>query len=138
VIPQVTADATGSHLRELALARRRGVGRQVASTAGYNIASTAAAGLGSIIVARALEPEMRGECAAVTAWFGVALMVGGIGQPTALCFSAIWLAAGLRGLSVRCCLGLQGTARCQAIRCRRVRRAGSARGRVLDRAAARC
>ncbi len=28
----------------------------------------------------------RGEYAAVTAWFGVALMVGGMGQPAALCF----------------------------------------------------
>ena len=48
--------------------------------------SAAAAGLGGIIVARALGPEMRGEYAAVTAWFGVALMIGGMGQPAALCF----------------------------------------------------
>ena len=85
--PQVTADATGRRLRELAsMLRRRGVGRLVARTAGYNVASTAAAGLGGIIVARALGPEMRGEYAAVTAWFGVALMIGGMGQPAALCF----------------------------------------------------
>ena len=84
---QVTADAAGRHLRELASAlRRRGIGRLVARTAGYNVASTAAAGLGGIIVARALGPEMRGEYAAVTAWFGVALMIGGMGQPAALCF----------------------------------------------------
>ena len=84
--PQVTADAPASHLRELASALRRGVGRQVASTAGYNVAATAAAGLGGIIVARALGPEMRGEYAAVTAWFAVALMIGSMGQPAALCF----------------------------------------------------
>lgn len=42
---QVTADAAGSHLRDLASVLRRGVGRQVASTAGYNVASNAAAGL---------------------------------------------------------------------------------------------
>ena len=84
---QVTADAAGRHLRELASAlRRRGIGRQVARTAGYNVASAAAAGLGGIIVARALGPEMRGEYAAVMAWFGVALMIGGMGQPAALCF----------------------------------------------------
>ena len=29
---------------------------------------------------------MRGEYAAVTAWFGVALVVGDMGQPAALCF----------------------------------------------------
>jgi O-antigen/teichoic acid export membrane protein len=84
---QVTADAAERHLRELASAlRRRGTGRQVARTAGYNGASAAAAGLGGIIAARALGPEMRGEYAAVTAWFGVALMIGGMGQPAALCF----------------------------------------------------
>ena len=85
--PQVTADAAGRHLRELASAlRRRGIGRLVARTAGYNVASAAAAGLGGIIVARALGPEMRGEYAAVIAWFGVAITIGGMGQPAALCF----------------------------------------------------
>ncbi len=84
---QVTADAAGRRLRELAsVLRRRDVGRLVARTAGYNVAATAAAGLGGIIVARALGPEMRGDYAAVTAWFGVALMIGGMGQPAALCF----------------------------------------------------
>ena len=84
---QVTADAAGRHLRELASALgRRGIGRLVARTAGYNVASAAAAGLGGIIVARALGPEMRGEYAAVTAWFGVACMIGGMGQPAALCY----------------------------------------------------
>ena len=83
---QVTADAAGRHLRELASALRRGVGRQVAHTVGYNVASAAAASLGSIIVARALGPEMRGEYSAVTSWFGVMFMVGTMGQPGALCF----------------------------------------------------
>ena len=84
---QVTADAAGRHLREFAAAlRRRGTGRLVARTAGYNVAAAAAAGLGGVIIARALGPEMRGEYAAVTAWFGVTLMIGGMGQPAALCF----------------------------------------------------
>ena len=85
--PQVTADAAGKR-RELrsVLLRRHGVGRQVACTACFNVASTVAAGLGGIIVARALGPEMRGEYAAVTAWFGVTLLIGGMGQPAALCF----------------------------------------------------
>jgi O-antigen/teichoic acid export membrane protein len=87
VTPQVTADVAGKRRWELAsVLGRRGVGRLVARTAGYNIASAAGAGLGGIIVARALGPEMRGEYAAVTAWFGVALMIGGMGQPAALCF----------------------------------------------------
>ena len=88
MIPQTTADAAGRMRRELAsvLLKRHGVGRLVARTASYNIASTAAAGLGGIVVARALGPEMRGEYAAVTAWFGVALLIGGMGQPAALCF----------------------------------------------------
>ena len=84
---QVTAGAAGRHLRELASTlRRRSVGQLMARTASYNVASAVAAGLGGIIVARALGPEMRGEYAAVTAWFGVALMIGGMGQPAALCF----------------------------------------------------
>ena len=66
--------------------RRRDVGRQVIHTAGSNLALAAAASLGSIIVARALGPEMRGEYAAVTASLGVMFMVGTMGQPGALCF----------------------------------------------------
>lgn len=66
--------------------RRPGMGRDVAWTAACNVASTASAGLGGIIVARALGPAVRGEYAAITAWFGIILMVGAMGQPTALCF----------------------------------------------------
>jgi O-antigen/teichoic acid export membrane protein len=66
--------------------RRPGFSHTVARTAGFNVASTAAAGLGGIIVARALGPTVRGEYAAITAWFGVAQMVGAMGQPAALCF----------------------------------------------------
>jgi O-antigen/teichoic acid export membrane protein len=74
-------------LREFsATLRRPGLRHTVARTAGFNIGSTAAAGLGGIIVARALGPTVRGEYAAITAWFGVAQMVGGMGQPAALCF----------------------------------------------------
>ena len=65
---------------------RRDFPRTVARTAAFNISATAAAGLGGLIIARALGPAARGEYAAVTAWFGVALMVGGMGQPAALCF----------------------------------------------------
>jgi O-antigen/teichoic acid export membrane protein len=48
--------------------------------------STIAAGLGGILMARTVGPTVRGEYAAITAWFGIALMVGGMGQPAALCF----------------------------------------------------
>ena len=66
--------------------RGPGVGRRVARTAGFNVASVLAAGLGGVILARAVGPAVRGEYSAITAWFGVALMVGGMGQPAALCF----------------------------------------------------
>jgi hypothetical protein len=65
---------------------RRRIGRLVVHTASYSVASAAAAGLGGIVVARALGPEMRFEYAAVTAWFGVAIVAGGMGQPAAWCF----------------------------------------------------
>ena len=84
---EVPSGAADGRLRELAsTVRRHRVGKLVAHTAGYNVLGTVASGLGGIIVARALGPEMRGEYAAVTAWFGVALMIGGMGQPAALCF----------------------------------------------------
>jgi O-antigen/teichoic acid export membrane protein len=63
-----------------------GIGRSIARTAGFNLASTVAAGLGGIILARTVGPTVRGEYAAITAWFNVALIIGGVGQPAALCF----------------------------------------------------
>ena len=66
--------------------RRRGFARAVARTAGFNTTSMVAAGIGGIVLARAVGPTVRGEYAAVTSWFGVALMVGGMGQPAALCY----------------------------------------------------
>lgn len=83
----MTAHAAPGRLQGFATTLRRpGTGRTVARTAGFNLASTAAAGLGGIILARVLGPTVRGEYAAITAWFGMALMVGGMGQPAALCF----------------------------------------------------
>jgi O-antigen/teichoic acid export membrane protein len=61
-------------------------GRQVTQTAGFNAAAAVAAGLGGVIVARVVGPAVRGEYAAVSAWFGIALIVGSMGQPAALCF----------------------------------------------------
>ena len=60
--------------------------RSVSSTALFNVASTGAAGLGGLILARAVGPAVRGEYAAVTAWFGITLAIGSMGQPGALCF----------------------------------------------------
>ena len=83
----VTQHVEQSRMQFLAATlRRRGLARTVARTAGFNIASTMAAGLGGIIIARVLGPAVRGEYAAVNAWFGFVLMVGGMGQPAALCF----------------------------------------------------
>src|SRR4030081_2011896 len=66
--------------------RGSALGKTVARTAGFNVASNMAAALGGVILARAVGPTVRGEYAAVTSWFGVVLMVGGMGQPAALCF----------------------------------------------------
>jgi O-antigen/teichoic acid export membrane protein len=54
-------------------------------TAGFNLAANAAAA-GGVILARAVGPAVRGEYAAVVSWFGIALMLGEIGQPAAICF----------------------------------------------------
>lgn len=82
----MTAYAALSRLRIAAALRRRGFAHSVARTAGFNFATTAAAGLGGIIIARAVGPTVRGEYAAVIAWMSVLLMVGGMGQPAALVY----------------------------------------------------
>jgi O-antigen/teichoic acid export membrane protein len=48
--------------------------------------SAVVAGVGGLLVARVLGPTIRGEYAAITSWLGILLMVGGMGQPVALCF----------------------------------------------------
>lgn len=58
-------------------------GRAVATTAAFNIAASAAAGGAGILVARALGPTVRGEYAAVVAWFGAVLVLGELGQTAA-------------------------------------------------------
>jgi O-antigen/teichoic acid export membrane protein len=63
-----------------------GAGKLVARTAGFNLATNMAVGLGGVIMARALGPAMRGEYAAIMAWFGISCMVGQMGLPAALCF----------------------------------------------------
>lgn len=83
----VTREAPGRRLAEITtVIRQRGLGRLVARTASYNVAAVAAAGLGAVIVARALGPELRGEYAAVTAWTAVLALIGQLGQPAAVCF----------------------------------------------------
>jgi O-antigen/teichoic acid export membrane protein len=66
--------------------RGRGLAGATARTAGCNVASAAAAALGGILMARALGPVVRGEYAAVIAWFGVLLLAGEAGQTAAVCF----------------------------------------------------
>jgi O-antigen/teichoic acid export membrane protein len=61
-------------------------GKLIARTAAFNMATTMTAGLGGVIVARALGPTVRGDYAAITAWFGISCIVGQMGLPAALCF----------------------------------------------------
>ena len=83
----MSAHAAPSRLQGLAVTVRwHGAGKLIARTAGFNMIATVAAGLGGILLARLLGPTVRGEYAAITAWFGVTLMVGSMGQPAALCF----------------------------------------------------
>lgn len=66
--------------------RHPGIGQSIARTAGFNVAAAGAAGLGGIILARTLGPTVRGDYAAISAWFGLVLVVGAMGQPAALCY----------------------------------------------------
>src|ERR1700730_19072660 len=63
-----------------------GTGKLMARTAGFNMATTMAIGLGAVVVARALGPAVRGEYAGITAWFGIACIIGQMGLPASLCF----------------------------------------------------
>lgn len=86
----MTTHAAPNRLKGLAATLSRpGFGRSVAHTTGFNLASTMAAGLGGVILARSLGPTVRGEYAAITAWLGIALMIGGMGQQAALCFYVV-------------------------------------------------
>jgi O-antigen/teichoic acid export membrane protein len=58
----------------------------VATTTVSNFIQIAAAGSTGILIARSLGPNDRGEYAAITAWFGVALVVGELGQTAATTF----------------------------------------------------
>jgi hypothetical protein len=63
-----------------------GTEKLIARAAGFNTATIMSVGLGDVIAARALGPTMRGECAAIRAWFGTACMVGQRGLSAASCF----------------------------------------------------
>jgi O-antigen/teichoic acid export membrane protein len=63
-----------------------GAGRLIVRTAGFNLATNLAVGISGVIIARALGPAMRGEYAAIMAWFGISCMIGQMGLPAALCF----------------------------------------------------
>jgi O-antigen/teichoic acid export membrane protein len=83
----VTTQSEFLRLRGYATAvRRPGFIRTVARTATFNISSAVVAGVGGLLIARVLGPTVRGEYAAITSWLGIVLMVGGMGQPVALCF----------------------------------------------------
>lgn len=69
-----------------AAVRRPGFARSVAQTGMVNLSMTVLAAGSGLVVARALGAELRGEYAAVTAWFGMALVFGGLGQTAAICF----------------------------------------------------
>jgi O-antigen/teichoic acid export membrane protein len=55
----------------------------VAATSGINVVVTATSAVTGLLLARLLGPETRGEYAAVMAWFGVALILGELGQTAA-------------------------------------------------------
>lgn len=84
----MTAYVALSPQRIAAALHRRGFARAVAQTGGFNFATMALAGLGGIIIARAVGPTVTGEYAAVAAWMGISLTVGGVGQRAALVYYA--------------------------------------------------
>lgn len=64
------------------------VGVDVIFTAGFNILSTLAAGIGGILIARGLGVSGRGDYATVTSWMGAGLVFGEVGQTAAVTYFA--------------------------------------------------
>ena len=81
-----TCTIAGQLAQARALMRKPQVGGAIARTACFNTAAAAAAAIGGVIIARQVGPTVRGEYAAVMAWFGVLLLVGEVGQSAAVCF----------------------------------------------------
>jgi O-antigen/teichoic acid export membrane protein len=84
--PAKASRATSPRRPGLRVAVGSGLFGSVATTAMANITAVATAGGAGIIIARALGPTFRGEYAAVIAWFGVALVLGDLGQAAATTF----------------------------------------------------
>ncbi|HEX3959164.1 MAG TPA: oligosaccharide flippase family protein [Trebonia sp.] len=84
----MSAHAAPSHIQmaRAALRERRSIGGAITRTASFNVLSSAAAALGGVIIARALGPSVRGDYAAITAWFGMLLAIGEMGQSAAICY----------------------------------------------------
>jgi O-antigen/teichoic acid export membrane protein len=82
----LSIDTVAGQVAEDRAVLRRGDFGAIARTALFNAASAAAAALGGVIVARVVGPAVRGEYAAIVAWFGALLLVGGLGQSAAVCF----------------------------------------------------
>jgi O-antigen/teichoic acid export membrane protein len=60
--------------------------KTVLRTAILNVLMTLCSAITGLVIARVLGPSGRGQYAGVTAWFGIALIVGELGQPAALTF----------------------------------------------------
>jgi O-antigen/teichoic acid export membrane protein len=81
-----THTVAGQLAEARALLRKPHIGGAIARTACFNTATAAAAALSGVIIARKVGPTVRGEYAAVIAWFGVLLLLGEMGQAAAVCF----------------------------------------------------
>lgn len=75
-----------SSRKQVVVLSRSPFARSVAATSGYNVLTTVLAAATGLLVARYLGPALRGEYAAVTSWFGLALVIGGLGQTAATCY----------------------------------------------------
>ena len=70
----------------LEVAPATGIGQSIARTAGFNVAAAGRRRPGRHHSGAHARADVRGDYAAISAWFGLVLMVGAIGQPAALCF----------------------------------------------------
>jgi O-antigen/teichoic acid export membrane protein len=64
----------------------RGLRSIIGTASVVNVLATAAAGLAGLLGARYLGPSVKGQFAAVTVWFGWAIVVGEVGQSAAIVY----------------------------------------------------
>ncbi len=81
-----TTPASTDVLYDSGAATTGGLRQTIGRASILNIAASAASAIAGLLAARYLGPSVKGQYAAVTAWFGAALVLGEVGQQSAIVY----------------------------------------------------